>query len=59
MDLPSECLNPFVKNFISVLRLINDQNLDMSQAKVVDSNAFIEQYIQNDKRNAFGKRRIN
>ena len=59
VDLPSECLNPFVKNFISVLRLINDQNLDMSQAKVVDSNAFIEQYIQNDKRNAFGKRRIN
>ena len=59
VELPSECLNPFVKNFISVLRLINDQNLDMSQAKVIDSNSFIEQYVQNDRRNAFGKRRIN
>ena len=58
VDLPSECLNPFVKNFVSILRLINDKNLDLSQATVIDGNSFIEKYTQGDKRNAFGSRRL-
>lgn len=59
VDLPSECLNPFTKNFISTLRLISDERLDSSNAKIIDNNMFIEQYSNNDKRNAFGSRRLN
>jgi len=56
IDLPSDCLNPFVKNFNNILRLILDNSLDSSSALVVDNNNFIEQYLNSDNRNAFGSR---
>ena len=58
IDIPSECLNPFVKKFVNTLRLLSDPGLDRSFADIVDQNAFIEKYINADKRNAFGSRRI-
>lgn len=58
IDVPSECLNPFVKNFINTLRLLSDPKLDRSYADIVDQNVFIERYINTDKRNAFGSRRL-
>lgn len=58
IDVPSECLNPFVKKFINTLRLLSDPGLDRSYAEVIDQNAFIERYVNTDKRNAFGSRRL-
>jgi hypothetical protein len=58
IDVPSECLNPFVKSFVNTLRLLSDPNLDLSYAEPINNNAFIEKYINNDKRNAFGTRRL-
>lgn len=57
--VPSECLNPFSKNFTSIIRLINDPILDKSSASVDKENSFIENYAILDKRNSFGSRRIN
>lgn len=56
--VPSECLNPFSKNFISIIRLINDPILDQSSASLENENNFIESYSMLDKRNSFGSRRI-
>jgi hypothetical protein len=55
VDLPSECLNPFVKDFTSILRIINDPTLDKSSVRLVEDNVFIEKYNNQDKRNAFGR----
>lgn len=59
IDVPTECLNPYSKNFSSILRLISDRNLDKSSATLVNNNNFIESYLNLDKRNSFGNRRIN
>jgi len=59
IDVPTDCLNPYSKNFSSIARLISDQNLDRSNATLVNNNNFIESYLNLDKRNSFGNRRIN
>ena len=59
VNIPFECFNPFVKNFSSVLRIMSDQRLDNSSAKIQDNNKFIENYTSIDKRNLFGTKRIN
>lgn len=58
VNIPYECLNPYVKDFNSVIRNLSDPLLDISRADVVDDNKFIENYLNSDKRNAFGSKRI-
>lgn len=59
VNIPFECFNPFVKNFSSVARVLSDNRLDRSSVKIQDNNKFIENYINVDKRNLFGTKRVN